>query len=83
MLFSVPEVLVYLTSAATLEPGDVVVMGTPAGVGMARNPPLWMKDRDVVEVEIEAIGTLVNHVRDEPVPASPGARAAYAGRSGG
>jgi 2-keto-4-pentenoate hydratase/2-oxohepta-3-ene-1,7-dioic acid hydratase in catechol pathway len=82
MLFSVPEVLVYLTSAATLDPGDVVVMGTPAGVGMARNPPLWMKHGDVVEVEIEAIGTLVNQVQDEPVPALPGARAEYAGRSG-
>jgi acylpyruvate hydrolase len=82
MVFSVPEVLVYLTPAATLDPGDVVVMGTPAGVGMARNPPLWMKHGDVVEVEIEAIGTLVNHVQDEPVPALPGARAASAGRSG-
>jgi 2-keto-4-pentenoate hydratase/2-oxohepta-3-ene-1,7-dioic acid hydratase in catechol pathway len=62
--------------------GDVVVMGTPAEVGMARNPPLWMKHGDVVEVEIDAIGTLVNHVQDEPVPALPGARAASAGRSG-
>ena len=58
-------------------------MGTPAWVGMARNPPLWMMKRgDVVEVEIDAIGTLVNHVQDEPVPALPGARAASAGRSG-
>jgi 2-keto-4-pentenoate hydratase/2-oxohepta-3-ene-1,7-dioic acid hydratase in catechol pathway len=66
MLFSVPEVLVYLTSAATLCPGDVIVMGTPAGVGMARNPPLWMKHGDVAEVEIDRIGTLVNRVEDEP-----------------
>jgi acylpyruvate hydrolase len=80
MIFSVPEVLVYLTSAATLDPGDVVVMGTPAGVGMARNPPLWMKHGDVVEVEIEAIGTLVNPVQDEPVPALPVPHAAHAGR---
>jgi 2-keto-4-pentenoate hydratase/2-oxohepta-3-ene-1,7-dioic acid hydratase in catechol pathway len=65
MLFSVPEVLVYLTSAATLYPGDVVVMGTPSGVGMARNPPLWMKHGDLVEVEIEAVGTLVNPIEDE------------------
>jgi acylpyruvate hydrolase len=76
MLFSVPEVLVYLTSAVTLCPGDVVVMGTPAGVGMARNPPLWMKHGDVVEVEIEAIGTLVNHVEDEVAPPMSGAVAA-------
>jgi 2-keto-4-pentenoate hydratase/2-oxohepta-3-ene-1,7-dioic acid hydratase in catechol pathway len=67
MIFSVPEVLAYLTSAATLYPGDVVVMGTPGGVGMARNPPLWMKNGDVVEVEIEAVGTLVNPVQDEVV----------------
>jgi acylpyruvate hydrolase len=65
MLFSVPDVLVYLTSAATLCPGDVVVMGTPAGVGMGRTPPLWMKPGDVVEVEIEGIGALVNRVEDE------------------
>jgi 2-keto-4-pentenoate hydratase/2-oxohepta-3-ene-1,7-dioic acid hydratase in catechol pathway len=65
MLFSVPEALVYLTAAATLWPGDIVAMGTPAGVGDARNPPLWMKHGDVLEAEIEAIGTLVNHVEDE------------------
>jgi acylpyruvate hydrolase len=76
MLFSVPEVLVYLTSAATLWPGDVVVMGTPSGVGMARNPPRWMKRGDVVEVEIEAVGTLVNSVEDELAPPSSGPVAA-------
>jgi 2-keto-4-pentenoate hydratase/2-oxohepta-3-ene-1,7-dioic acid hydratase in catechol pathway len=75
MLFSVPEVLVYLTSAATLCPGDVVVMGTPAGVGMARNPPLWMKHGDVVEVEIDGLGTLVNGVQDEVTPSVSGAEA--------
>jgi 2-keto-4-pentenoate hydratase/2-oxohepta-3-ene-1,7-dioic acid hydratase in catechol pathway len=52
-------------SAATLCPGDVVAMGTPAGVGMGRTPPLWMKPGDVVEVEIEGIGALVNRVEDE------------------
>jgi 2-keto-4-pentenoate hydratase/2-oxohepta-3-ene-1,7-dioic acid hydratase in catechol pathway len=65
MLFPVAEVLVYLTSAATLCPGDVIVMGTPAGVGMARDPPLWMKQGDVAEVEIDGIGRLVNPVEDE------------------
>jgi 2-keto-4-pentenoate hydratase/2-oxohepta-3-ene-1,7-dioic acid hydratase in catechol pathway len=69
MLFSVPEVLVYLTSATTLCPGDVIVMGTPSGVGMGSDPPLWMKDGDVVEVEIEGIGTLANPVEDELAPA--------------
>jgi acylpyruvate hydrolase len=81
MIFSVPEVLAYLTSAATLYPGDIVVMGTPAGVGMSRNPPLWMKHGDVVEVEIEAVGTLVNHVKDEVAPREkPELRETYADR---
>jgi 2-keto-4-pentenoate hydratase/2-oxohepta-3-ene-1,7-dioic acid hydratase in catechol pathway len=80
MLFSVPEVLVYLSSAATLYPGDIVVMGTPAGVGMSRNPPLWMKHGDVVEVDIEAVGTLVNRVEDEVAPAMSRAVAADGAR---
>jgi acylpyruvate hydrolase len=46
----------------TLEPGDVILMGTPAGVGYARTPPVWMKPDDVIEVEIENIGTLRNTV---------------------
>ncbi|MDN3713484.1 fumarylacetoacetate hydrolase family protein [Paracoccus cavernae] len=48
----------------TLKPGDVVVTGTPAGVGLARKPPLWMRDGDTVEVEIDKIGLLSNPVRD-------------------
>jgi acylpyruvate hydrolase len=81
MVFSVPEVLVYLTSAATLYPGDVVVMGTPSGVGMARKPPLWMKHGDVVEVDIESVGTLVNPVKDEVAsPETTDLRATYADR---
>jgi len=46
----------------TLEPGDVIVMGTPAGVGQARTPPVWMKAGDTVEVEIERIGVLRNPI---------------------
>ncbi|MEM7299684.1 MAG: fumarylacetoacetate hydrolase family protein [Pseudomonadota bacterium] len=65
MIFPVVETLVYITEGVTLEPGDIVLMGTPSGVGHARKPPLWMKDGDVVEVEIEGIGTLRNPVRDE------------------
>ena len=49
----------------TLEPGDLIVMGTPAGVGYARKPPVWMKAGDVVEVEIENIGVLSNPIADE------------------
>lgn len=65
MMFPVIETLVYLTEGLTLEPGDIVLMGTPSGVGHARKPPLWMKAGDVVEVEIEGIGILANSVRDE------------------
>lgn len=65
MMFPVVETLVYITAGITLEPGDIVLMGTPSGVGHARKPPLWMKDGDVVEVEIEKIGILRNPVIKE------------------
>jgi 2-keto-4-pentenoate hydratase/2-oxohepta-3-ene-1,7-dioic acid hydratase in catechol pathway len=65
MIFSVVETLVYITKAVTLEPGDLVIMGTPSGVGHARKPPLWMKDGDLVEIEIEGIGILANPIKAE------------------
>lgn len=65
MLFPVAETIVLLTECLTLEPGDVIVMGTPAGVGYARKPPVWMKQGDTVEIEIEGIGVLSNPIRDE------------------
>ena len=65
MMFPVVETLVYITEGLTLEPGDIILMGTPSGVGHARKPPLWMKDGDVVEVEIEQIGVLRNSIVDE------------------
>ncbi len=65
MIWSVAETIALLSDCMTLEPGDVIVMGTPAGVGQARTPPVWMKDGDVVEIEIERIGTLVNPIRRE------------------
>ena len=65
MMFPVIETLVYITQGLTLEPGDVILMGTPSGVGHARKPPLWMKDGDVVEVEIENVGLLRNIIKDE------------------
>jgi 2-keto-4-pentenoate hydratase/2-oxohepta-3-ene-1,7-dioic acid hydratase in catechol pathway len=49
----------------TLEPGDIIATGTPSGVGFKRNPPLFMRHGDVVEVEIERIGTIRNSVVDE------------------
>ena len=67
MMFPVIETLVYLTEGITLEAGDVVLMGTPSGVGHARKPPLWMKEGDVVEIEIEKVGLLRNSIVDETI----------------
>ena len=65
MIFNVREIIAFLSGSATLLPGTVILTGTPHGVGMARNPPLWLKPGDTVEVEIEKIGTLVNPVVEE------------------
>ena len=65
MLFDVAEVIAVVSEAITLEPGDVIVTGTPAGIGWARKPPLVMHAGDVCEVEIEGIGLLRNPVVDE------------------
>jgi len=65
MIFSVAETVALLAEVLTLEPGDVIVMGTPAGVGQARTPPVWMKAGDRYEVEIERVGTLSNPIVDE------------------
>lgn len=62
MIFSVAETIALLADVLTLEPGDVIVMGTPAGVGQARTPPVWMKAGDTYEVEIERVGTLSNPI---------------------
>lgn len=65
MIFPVDETIMLLSECMTLEPGDVLVMGTPAGVGFARTPPVWMKAGDTIEVEIEGVGLLSNPVVDE------------------
>lgn len=62
LVFAVPALIEYLSSFTTLVAGDVIVTGTTGGVGAFRTPPLWMKDGDVVEVEISSIGTLRNPV---------------------
>ncbi|MDR6855732.1 fumarylacetoacetate hydrolase family protein [Variovorax guangxiensis] len=67
MIFSVAETIALLADVLTLEPGDVIVMGTPAGVGQARTPPVWMKAGDRFEVTIEGIGTLSNPIENESV----------------
>jgi len=64
-LWDVAETIVLITECMTLEPGDVVITGTPAGVGYARNPPVFMKPGDVIEVEIQDIGVLRNTIKDE------------------
>ena len=65
MIFKVAETIALLAEVLTLEPGDVIAMGTPAGVGQARTPPVWMKAGDTYEVEIEGVGTLSNPISSE------------------
>ncbi|MDW5441134.1 fumarylacetoacetate hydrolase family protein [Polaromonas sp. SM01] len=65
MIWGVAETIKLVTECMTLEPGDVIVMGTPAGVGQARTPQVWMKHGDTVEIEIERIGVLTNTIEDE------------------
>jgi 2-keto-4-pentenoate hydratase/2-oxohepta-3-ene-1,7-dioic acid hydratase in catechol pathway len=65
-MFPVAESLVYLTEGMTLEPGDIILTGTPSGVGHARKPdPVWMKAGDVCEIEVEGVGVLRNPIEDE------------------
>jgi 2-keto-4-pentenoate hydratase/2-oxohepta-3-ene-1,7-dioic acid hydratase in catechol pathway len=62
LCFDVPQLIEYCSTWTQLEPGDVIVTGTPGGVGAGRKPPVWMKPGDTVEVEISGIGTLRNPV---------------------
>ena len=62
MIFSVARLIEYVSQFMTLEPGDVLATGTPAGVGAFRKPPLWLKPGDVVRVEIGGVGTLENTI---------------------
>ena len=64
-LWGVAETIVLISECMTLEPGDVVITGTPAGVGYARMPPVFMKPGDICEIEIESIGVLRNTITDE------------------
>lgn len=63
MIFSVPVIIESLSAGLTLEPGDVIATGTPSGVGFARDPQVWLKDGDIVETEVSAIGVMRNTVR--------------------
>jgi acylpyruvate hydrolase len=63
LIFSVPELIAFISEAITLEPGDLIATGTPAGVGTFRDPPIYLKDGDEVVIEIERVGELRNPVR--------------------
>ena len=66
MIFPVAALVSILSTFMKLEPGDIISTGTPAGVGMARRPPAWLRSGDTVRIEIEGIGALENPVIDEP-----------------
>jgi len=62
LIFRVPELIEFISKSITLEPGDVIATGTPAGVGFARKPPVFLKPGDTMDVEIERIGGLGNPI---------------------
>ena len=66
MIFSIPRIIAYLTAFTRLSPGDVIATGTPGGVGFKREPQVFMKHGDRVEVTIEGLGTLMNSIEREP-----------------
>lgn len=72
MIHSIPRQIAHISAFMPLAPGDVIVTGTPGGVGARRTPPVWMKAGDVVEVEVDAIGVLRNRIRSEQGDASRG-----------
>lgn len=65
LVFGVPELMAYISTFTELVPGDVVVTGTTGGVGAYRQPPLWMKEGDTVEVEVSGVGVLRNSIVNE------------------
>jgi 2-keto-4-pentenoate hydratase/2-oxohepta-3-ene-1,7-dioic acid hydratase in catechol pathway len=64
LLFNINDLIEDLSTVFTLEAGDIIATGTPAGVGAGRNPQEWMKEGDVMELTIEEIGTLINTVKE-------------------
>ena len=65
MIFDVATLVAACSEAMALQPGDIIITGTPSGVGLARKPPVWMKAGDMCEVEVERIGVLRNAIVDE------------------
>jgi 2-keto-4-pentenoate hydratase/2-oxohepta-3-ene-1,7-dioic acid hydratase in catechol pathway len=74
MIFSVAETIAFLSQIMTLRPGDIIATGTPAGVGNARTPKLFLHEGDIVEVEIDRVGRLHNPVTAEAPQVSEGER---------
>ncbi len=62
MIFGVAEVIAFISQAIRLEPGDLIITGTPAGVGAFREPPVWLKPGDEITIEIEGLGSITNPV---------------------
>jgi 2-keto-4-pentenoate hydratase/2-oxohepta-3-ene-1,7-dioic acid hydratase in catechol pathway len=69
MIFGVAKTIAFLSQGTTLLPGDLIFSGTPQGVGMGRKPQVWLQDGDVVEVELEGVGTCTNKVEFAKVTA--------------
>lgn len=65
LIFGIPEIISFISQGTTLQKGSLIMTGTPSGVGMGMNPPQYLKDGDVMEVEIEKLGTLVNTIKFE------------------
>jgi 2-keto-4-pentenoate hydratase/2-oxohepta-3-ene-1,7-dioic acid hydratase in catechol pathway len=65
MVHSIPRLIAFISRFTPLEPGDVIVTGTPGGVGARKSPPLYMKDGDVCEIEIDRVGVLRNTIKAE------------------
>jgi 2-keto-4-pentenoate hydratase/2-oxohepta-3-ene-1,7-dioic acid hydratase in catechol pathway len=65
LIHSIPAIIAFCSKWTKLSPGDIIATGTPDGIGAKRNPPVWMKKGDVLEVEVSGIGTLRNPIADE------------------
>jgi 2-keto-4-pentenoate hydratase/2-oxohepta-3-ene-1,7-dioic acid hydratase in catechol pathway len=65
MIFKIPRLIEYISAFMPLAAGDVIVTGTPGGVGARRTPPVWMKPGDTVEIEIDKVGVLINTIKED------------------